>query len=147
MQNKNNLNSQPSHNEMAELEKKIKAAKMPPAVLKVAKKELARMNRIPSHSPEYSVSRTYIDWLIELPWAKSSKDNDDVINARSVLDSDHYGLDKAKERIVEHLAVRKLKKSRMKKSERSSTRPCIRILTGRTGSATAWVRSWIVSRL
>ena len=104
--------------EMAELEKKIKAAKMPPAVLKVAKKELARMNRIPSHSPEYSVSRTYIDWLIELPWAKSSKDNDDVINARSVLDSDHYGLDKAKERIVEHLAVRKLKKSRMKKSER-----------------------------
>ena len=104
--------------EMAELEKKIKAAKMPPAVHKVAKKELARMNRIPSHSPEYSVSRTYIDWLIELPWSKSSKDNDDVINARNVLDNDHYGLDKAKERIVEHLAVRRLKKSRMKKNDR-----------------------------
>ena len=104
--------------EMAELEKKIKAAKMPSPVLKVAKKELARMNRIPSHSPEYSVSRTYIDWLIELPWSKNSKDNDDVINAREVLDSDHYGLDKAKERIIEHLAVRKLKKSRMKKNDR-----------------------------
>jgi len=86
-------------------------------VEKVARKELNRMQKIPQQSPEYTVSRTYLDWLVELPWKNESKDNEDIENAITVLDEDHYGLEKVKERIVEHLAVRNLKRSRKKESE------------------------------
>ena len=103
--------------EFEEIEEKIKTAKMPNKVEKVARKELNRMQKIPSQSPEYSVSRTYLDWLVDLPWSKSSKDNDDIEHAKEILEEDHYGLDKVKERIIEHLAVRNLKRSRSKKGE------------------------------
>ena len=104
--------------ELDELDEKIKEAQMPDKVEKVARKELTRMQKIPAQSPEYTVARTYLDWLVELPWSKESKDNEDIEFAQSVLDDDHYGLDKVKERIVEHLAVRNLKKSRSKKGDR-----------------------------
>ena len=104
--------------ELDELDEKIKTAKMPEKIEKVARKELTRMKKIPAQSPEYTVARTYLDWLVELPWSKESKDNEDINYAQEVLDSDHYGLTKVKERIVEHLAVRNLKKSRSKKRER-----------------------------
>ena len=75
------------------------------------------MKKIPSHSPEYTVSRTYLDWLVELPWNNESLDNNDIENAKKILDTDHYGLSKVKDRILEHLAVRNLKKTRSKKNE------------------------------
>jgi len=104
--------------EIEELEEKIHKAEMPEKVEKVARKELNRMQKIPQQSPEYTVSRTYLDWLVELPWNHESKDNEDIANAVAVLDEDHYGLEKVKERIVEHLAVRNLKRSRKKDGER-----------------------------
>jgi len=104
--------------ELDELDEKIKEAKMPEKVDKVARKELKRMQKIPAQSPEYTVARTYLDWLVELPWSKESKDNEDIEYGQKVLDEDHYGLEKIKERIIEHLAVRNLKKSRAKKGER-----------------------------
>ena len=104
--------------ELDELDEKIKTAKMPEKVDEVARKEFNRMQKIPAQSPEYTVARTYLDWLVDLPWSKESKDNEDINHAQKVLDEDHYGLEKVKERIVEHLAVRNLKKSRAKKGER-----------------------------
>jgi ATP-dependent Lon protease len=82
---------------------------MPKDVEKTAFKELKRMSRMSPGSAEYTVSRTYIDWLIELPWAVTSKDRLDVNEAEQILDEDHYGLEKVKQRILEFLAVRKLK--------------------------------------
>ena len=104
--------------ELDELDEKIKEASMPKKVEEVARKELKRMQKIPAQSPEYTVSRTYLDWLVDLPWSKESKDNEDITHAQTVLDEDHFGLDKIKERIIEHLAVRNLKKTRAKKGER-----------------------------
>ncbi|MBT3250383.1 MAG: endopeptidase La [Candidatus Marinimicrobia bacterium] len=104
--------------ELIEIEEKVKKAKMPEPIEKVALKEMERLKRIPTQSPEYTVARTYIDWLVDLPWSVSSDDNEDIKSAHEVLDHDHYGLQKVKERILEHLAVRKLKRSRSKKGER-----------------------------
>ena len=112
---KKELGDEDSSVELDELKEKVKKAKMPKDVLKVAEKELKRLQKIPTHSPEYTVSRTYLDWLIELPWNKQSKDNEDIKRASKILDEGHYGLSKVKERIVEHLAVRNLKRSRSKK--------------------------------
>jgi ATP-dependent Lon protease len=92
-----------------ELEDKVKAAKMSEEAEKVATKELERLSRIPPQSPEYTVARTYLEWLTELPWSEATEDNNDTVNARKILDEDHYGLDQAKERIIEYLAVRNLK--------------------------------------
>ena len=103
--------------EFQELADKIKKADMPEKIEKIANKELSRMKKIPSHSPEYTVSRTYLDWLVELPWNNESLDNNDIENAKKILDTDHYGLSKVKDRILEHLAVRNLKKTRSKKNE------------------------------
>jgi len=98
--------------ELKELEDRIKAAKMPKESEAVAIKELDRLSRIPTQSPEYNVSRTYIEWLADLPWSKSSKDRIDLKEALKILDTDHYGLGKVKERIIEYLAVRNLKQKR-----------------------------------
>ena len=98
--------------ELKELEERIKIAKMPEASEKVAMKELDRLSRIPTQSPEYNVSRTYIEWIADLPWSKSSKDRIDLKEALKILDTDHYGLEKVKQRIIEYLAVRNLKQKR-----------------------------------
>jgi len=98
--------------EITDLEKRIKSAKMPAEAEKVALKELDRLNKIPSQSPEHSVSRTYIEWLADLPWSKSTKDQIDIKKAHQILDEDHYGLTQVKERILEYLAVRNLKQKK-----------------------------------
>ena len=96
--------------ELDELKAKIADAKMSAEAEKVANKELDRLSRISPQSPEYSVARTYLEWLTDLPWSKSSKDNLNIESAHKTLDEDHYGLDKVKERVLEYLAVRSLKK-------------------------------------
>ncbi|HVP56599.1 MAG TPA: endopeptidase La [bacterium] len=96
--------------EIEELKEKIDAAKMPQEAKQVAEKELDRLSKMPPQAAEYTVSRTYLDWLITLPWAVSTEDVVDVIQAKRILDEDHYDLEKVKERILEFLAVRKLKK-------------------------------------
>lgn len=93
------------------IKEEIEKVGMPEDVLKSAKEELERLELIPDSSPEYNVSRTYLTWLIELPWKKSTDDNIDINNSKKILEKDHYGLEKAKERILEFLAVRKLKPS------------------------------------
>ncbi len=95
--------------EIKELKQKIKKAKMPEEAKKVAEKELERLSQMHPSSAEYTVSRTYLDWLIELPWSVSTKDNLDIKAVQQKLDADHYNLDKVKKRILEYLAVRKLK--------------------------------------
>ena len=114
---KKELGDEDSSLELDELKEKIDKIKMSDEATKVANKELKRLQKIPTHSPEYTVTRTYLDWLIELPWEKESNDNEDIKHASKVLDEGHYGLDKVKERIIEHLAVRNLKRSRTKKGE------------------------------
>lgn len=95
--------------ETKELTKKIEDAKMPPEAKKEAERELNRLAKMPSASAEYTVSRTYIDLLVALPWSVTTTDNLDIQTVRKVLDEDHYDLEKVKERILEYLAVRKLK--------------------------------------
>src|SRR5881397_116171 len=97
--------------EIAELEKAITEAKMPEEVEKQARKELKRLERMPEAAGEYSMIRTYLDWLIELPWAADPATPIDIAEARRILDEDHYGLEKVKRRILEFLAVRKLNPS------------------------------------
>ncbi|MEE2830499.1 MAG: endopeptidase La [Myxococcota bacterium] len=95
--------------EFEDIKRAIKKAKMPKDTEKVALKELRRMSRMSPGAAEYTVARTYIDWLIELPWSHSSEDILDIKRASEILDEDHYGLTKVKKRILEYLAVRKLK--------------------------------------
>ncbi|MBT4034639.1 MAG: endopeptidase La [Candidatus Marinimicrobia bacterium] len=95
--------------EIKELEEKILEAGMPEEALKVANKEIDRLQRIPPSSPEYTVSRTYLDWLVELPWSNETEDRVDIQEALNILDRDHYGLKRVKNRVLEFLAVRKLK--------------------------------------
>ena len=95
--------------EINELREKIKKAKMPEEVEKVAMRELDRLAKMPPGAAEYTVSRTYLDWLISLPWSVETKDNLNIKRAQRILDKDHYDLEKVKERILEYLAVRKLK--------------------------------------
>ncbi|MFQ5407618.1 MAG: endopeptidase La, partial [Anaerolineales bacterium] len=105
--------------EVDEFRQKIKEAGLPEEVHREAKRELDRMARLPTAAAEYGVIRTYLDWLLLLPWSLSTDDNLDVANARTVLDEDHYGLQDIKERILEFLAVRKLREDR--RDERRST--------------------------
>ncbi|NUN24743.1 MAG: endopeptidase La, partial [Candidatus Jettenia caeni] len=95
--------------EIKELKKKIEEAKMPPEAKKEVEQELNRLSKIPSASAEYTVARTYLDLLVDLPWSVSTIDNLDIQGAHKILNEDHYDLDKVKERILEYLAVRKLK--------------------------------------
>jgi ATP-dependent Lon protease len=101
--------SDPTQADVNELREKITAAKMPPDPEKAALRELDRLGKIPSASPEYSVIRTYLDWLVTLPWSTTTEDSLDIDKARKILDEDHYDLEKVKDRILEYLAVRKLK--------------------------------------
>ncbi|MBC7876273.1 MAG: endopeptidase La [Anaerolineales bacterium] len=93
----------------SDLKKKLDAANLPEEPKKVALKELERLNQMPPMAPEVGMIRTYIDWIVDLPWNNSSPDNLDVKNAAKILERDHYGLKKAKERILEYIAVRSLK--------------------------------------
>ena len=95
--------------EIEELRKSIVEAKMPEAVEKVGLKELDRLAKMPPQAAEYTVSRTYIDWLTILPWSLTTPDNHDLGRAQKILDEDHYDLEKVKDRILEYLAVKKLK--------------------------------------
>jgi ATP-dependent Lon protease len=91
------------------LREKVAAAGLPEAVLQAADRELGRLARMNQASPDYQMTRTYLEWLLEIPWSVTTEDRLDPVEARRVLDEDHYDLDKIKERIVEYLAVRKLK--------------------------------------
>ncbi|MGI9557625.1 MAG: endopeptidase La [Solirubrobacterales bacterium] len=95
--------------EIADLRKRIEEAELPEHALKQAERELGRLERLPPAAAEYGVIRTYLEWLVELPWNTETEDNLDVANARTVLDEDHYDLEKVKDRILEYLSVRTLK--------------------------------------
>ncbi|HWK08902.1 MAG TPA: endopeptidase La, partial [Vicinamibacterales bacterium] len=95
--------------EAAALRQRVAEANLPEAIAAVANREIDRLERMTPAAPEYQMIRTYLDWLLEVPWAKRTDDRLDPVEARRVLDEDHYDLDKVKERIVEYLAVRKLK--------------------------------------
>jgi ATP-dependent Lon protease len=103
--------------ELGELRERIVKAELPPEAQREADREIARLERIPSASPESSVIRTYLELIVALPWNTSTGGEVDVTKAREILDADHYDLDKVKQRIVEHLAVRRLKQQR-KSTER-----------------------------
>ncbi|AQQ70035.1 Lon protease 2 [Limihaloglobus sulfuriphilus] len=94
--------------ELNQLKEKINSSGMPAKVRKEAMRELERLSKIPQISPEYSVARSYIDWICELPWSNSTQDSLDIPRAEKILEADHYGLKKVKKRILEFLAVRKL---------------------------------------
>jgi ATP-dependent Lon protease len=98
--------------EIQELRKRAADARLPPDVAAVADRELDRLERMTPASPEYQMIRTYFDWVLDVPWSKLTDDRLDPVEARRVLDEDHYDLDKVKERIVEYLAVQKLKARR-----------------------------------
>jgi len=103
--------------EIDEYRQKIKKAKMPKVVEEKALKELKRLSQMSQFNPEASYIRTYLDWLVELPWSISSPNNVDLKQAEQVLNADHYGLKKIKERILEYLAVMKLRNMRLKEQE------------------------------
>ena len=95
--------------ETEELRQRLIQAKLPPEAMKEAERELDRLAKMPPSAAEYTVARTYLEWLIDIPWAVSTEDNLDIHQAQKVLDEDHYDLEKVKKRILEYLAVRKLK--------------------------------------
>ncbi|WP_417168685.1 endopeptidase La [Terrihalobacillus insolitus] len=97
--------------EVAQLKEKIEQSDMPERIIKVASKELDRYEKVPQSSAESSVIRNYIDWLLALPWTKETEDNLDINHAEKILDEDHYGLEKVKERVLEYLAVQQLTQS------------------------------------
>jgi ATP-dependent Lon protease len=102
--------SDDTQREIEELKEKIEKAGMPPEVKKEADRELGRLSRIPPQAAEYTVARTYLEWLCDMPWQTQTEDVTDLKVVRAVLDEDHYGLDKIKDRILEYLAVRRFKK-------------------------------------
>ncbi|MHC5080663.1 MAG: endopeptidase La [Planctomycetota bacterium] len=99
----------PQAAEVKELQKRVEEAELPEEAKKVAERELGRLGRIPTASPEYTVARTYLDWILEVPWSRQTEDRLDIEKARKILNDDHYDLEKVKKRILEYLAVRKLK--------------------------------------
>ena len=112
--------------DVEEFRKRIEAAGMPPEADKQARRELDRLSRLPTAAAEYGIIRTYLDWLVSLPWQKVTEDNFDIANARDVLNEDHYGLEDVKERILEYLAVRKLRKERQEELKAEGLRDQVR---------------------
>lgn len=112
--------------EMEELRQKIEQAMMPPEAEKEALRELSRLEKLPTAAAEYGVIRTYLTWLVELPWSVLTDDNLDIAHARKVLDQDHFGLGDIKERILEFLAVRKLRVERAELLEEEKSTDKIR---------------------
>lgn len=111
--------------EIIELRKKIKDAKMPKDVMQKAQKELKKLSQMSPHNPEGGYIRNYLDWLVEMPWDKSSTSDVSIKNAKKILEEKHYGMEKAKERILEYLAVMKIKKhSKITSSEAQPTILC-----------------------
>jgi ATP-dependent Lon protease len=106
--------SEPGQSEIDEYRLKIDDAALPEEALKEAERELKRLGGMSPQAAEYSVIKTYLDWLIDLPWSKASEDQSDIGRARAVLDEDHYGLEDVKQRLIEYLAVRKLIQERVK---------------------------------
>ncbi len=104
------LGDEDGQSEIEELIEKVKAAGMPPEAEETALKEIKRLSKIHTSSAEYTVARTYISWLIDMPWSKVTTDNEDLAEAEETLRKGHYGLEKVKTRILEYLAVKKLKK-------------------------------------
>jgi ATP-dependent Lon protease len=104
----------PLTREIAELQLRVSEAQMPEEVRQRADKELTRLASMPPIAPESSVIRTYIDWLLDLPWEQCTEDNLDIAHAEATLNKNHYGLDKAKERILEYIAVRRLAPDKMR---------------------------------
>ncbi|WP_298406064.1 endopeptidase La [uncultured Chloroflexus sp.] len=103
--------------EIAELRRRLEEANLPAEARQEAERELTRLERMPPGAAEYTVARTYLDWILDLPWHNSTVDNLDMTRARQVLDEDHYDLERIKERIVEYLAVRKLRQEEGANSE------------------------------
>jgi len=112
--------------EVEEFRAKIEAAGMPEEAEKEARRELDRLSKLPTAAAEYSVIRTYLDWLTSLPWNIQTDDDLDIAHARQVLDEDHYDLDEVKERILEYLAVRKLREERKEEWEQEEPTDNIR---------------------
>ena len=112
--------------EVEEFRQKIEAAKMPEEADKMARRELERMSRLPTAAAEYGVIRTYLDWLVSLPWSIATEDDLEISRARQVLDQDHFGLEDVKERILEYLAVRKLRQERRAELEAEESEDYIR---------------------
>ena len=101
----------PEQAEIAELRERVEAAELPEQAAKAAERELSRLERLPAAAAEYGVIRTYLEWMVDLPWSKSTEDNLDIAHAREVLDEDHYDLEQVKDRILEYLAVRSLQQT------------------------------------
>jgi ATP-dependent Lon protease len=112
--------------ELEEYRKKIVEAGMPEEAEKEAHRELSRMEKMPPQAAEYSVIKTYLDWLTDMPWQVATEDQLDIVHAREVLDEDHYDLEDIKERILEYLAVRKLKRDRHDEREQQEPTDYIR---------------------
>ena len=106
--------------ETEEFRQKIEDAKMPEEAEKQAKRELERLSHLPTAAAEYGVIRTYLDWLVSIPWSRGTADNLDIRHARKILDKDHFGLDDVKERILEFLAIRKLRLDRKDDKKKAS---------------------------
>jgi len=106
-----------SETETAEIGERIDASGMPEEAAREARRELDRLSKLPPAAAEYGVIKTYLDWLVSLPWSTSTEAQIDIAETRRVLDQDHYGLDKIKDRILEYLAVRKLKQAQLADAE------------------------------
>jgi ATP-dependent Lon protease len=113
--------------EVEEYRSKIEAAGMPEEAEKEALRELSRLEKMPSQAAEYSVIKTYLDWLVEMPWQIATEDQLDIAHGRRVLDEDHYDLEDIKARILEYLAVRKLKQDRRAEREQQESTDAIRV--------------------
>lgn len=112
--------------DVEEFRQKIEEASMSEEARKLAQRELDRLSRLPTAAAEYGVIRTFLDWLVSLPWSKTTADNLDISHAREVLDQDHYGLQDIKERILEYLAIRKLRLDRSAEFSQNTTTDVIR---------------------
>ncbi|MCA9166861.1 MAG: LON peptidase substrate-binding domain-containing protein, partial [Planctomycetales bacterium] len=101
----------PEQADVAELRRRVEEADLPESIRKEVDRELARMERLPSAAPDYQITRSYLELVVELPWKRTTSDQLDLLHARDILDRDHFGLEKVKARIIEHLAVMKLNAS------------------------------------